>query len=361
MIIQAGIYPPPIGGVSMYMKRFKDYMDANNIRNELWDVSSNIKNVKGVKNVSIKKLPFEYFKMSSHDLIHYNVSGIFAKNYFAFFNRLLFKKRKKVMTIHGSAEGIFDDDKKKMVRSLNSYDGVICVKENDSEYLRSAGVGTRIYEIPAFIPPIFNKQEADEIPQEVWNFINEHDYIISANGFRLNFHNNEDLYGADLCVELCSRLKKSYPNIGFIFSLSGIGNMDYYNELIRRIKEYGIEKNVVFYGFISDKRKLELMRKAHVLLHASVKEGWGLVVLEAASQGTPAVVYNVSGLRDVVKNNKTGIILNENNPEDMAQEAIKLFYDKKLYKNFQENGLAWAKSITWQDATKKSLQLLSNI
>lgn len=346
MIIQAGIYPPPIGGVSMYMKRFKDYMDANNIRNELWDVSSNIKNVKGVKNVSIKKLPFEYFKMSSHDLIHYNVSGIFAKNYFAFFNRLLFKKRKKVMTIHGSAEGIFDDNKKKMVRSLNSYDGVICVKENDSEYLRSAGVGTRIYEIPAFIPPIFNKQEADEIPQEVWNFINEHDYIISANGFRLNFHNNEDLYGADLCVELCSRLKKSYPNIGFIFSLSGIGNMDYYNELIRRIKEYGIEDNFLFitqaYQFYP------ILMKSSLFVRPTNTDGDALSIREAANFGVPALVS------DVVERPKGVYLFKSRDIDDFYTQA------KKILDNYSEHKKA-VSGIKYENNAEKILSVYKEL
>jgi hypothetical protein len=346
MIIQAGIYPPPIGGVSMYMKRFKDYMDANNIRNELWDVSSNIKNVKGVRNVSIKNLPFEYFKMSSRDLIHYNISGVFAKNYFAFFNRLLFKKRKKVMTIHGSAEGIFDDDKKKMVHSLNSYDGVICVKENDSEYLRSNGVETRIYEIPAFIPPIFNKQEADEIPQEVWNFINEHDFIISANGFRLNFHNNEDLYGADLCVELCSRLKKSYPNIGFIFSLSGIGNTDYYSELQRRAKEYGIENNFLFiteaYQFYP------ILMKSSLFVRPTNTDGDALSIREAVNFGVPALVS------DVVERPKGVYLFKSRDIDDFYTQA------KEILDNYDEHKKA-VSGIKYENNAEKILSVYKEL
>lgn len=346
MIIQAGIYPPPIGGVSMYMKRFKDYMDANNIRNELWDVSSNIKNVKGVRNVSIKKLPFEYFKMGSHDLIHYNVSGIFAKNYFAFFNRLLFRKRKKVMTIHGSAEGIFDDDKTKMVRSMNSYDGVICVKENDSEYLRSNGVETRIYEIPAFIPPIFNKREADEIPQEVWNFINEHDYIVSANGFRLNFHNSEDLYGADLCVELCGRLKKSYPNIGFIFSLSGIGNTDYYNELLKRTKEYGIEDNFLFitqaYQFYP------ILMKSSLFVRPTNTDGDALSIREAVNFGVPALVS------DVVERPKGVYLFKSRDIDDFYTQA------KKILDNYDEHKKA-VSGIKYENNAEKILSVYKEL
>src|SRR5258706_3502435 len=78
----------------------------------------------------------------------------------------------------------------------------------------------------------------------------------------------------------------------------GVGERSYIEELRRMMREYGIEDHVIFFGNVSEGRKFSLLSRAHILLHASVKEGWGLVVLEAASVGTPAVVYNVHGLRD---------------------------------------------------------------
>lgn len=138
----------------------------------------------------------------------------------------------------------------------------------------------------------------------------------------------------------------------------GSGEKNYTNYLKILVKESGLERNVIFYGFVSNEKKLELMGKAHVLLHASVKEGWGLVVLEAASQGTPAVVYNVTGLIDVVKNNITGIVITDNSPQELAKQTLSLLSDKKRYKTFQRNGLIWAKSMKWSSATNESLQLI---
>lgn len=57
---------------------------------------------------------------------------------------------------------------------------------------------------------------------------------------------------------------------------------------------------VTFFGRVSGDRKHELMARAHVLVVTSVREGWGLVVDEAASMGTPTVAYDVPGLRDAV-------------------------------------------------------------
>ena len=141
----------------------------------------------------------------------------------------------------------------------------------------------------------------------------------------------------------------------------GDGEKKYVEELKETMRSFSISTKVKFFGRVDDNKKLELMRKAHLLLHASIKEGWGLVVIEAASQGTPSIVYNVAGLRDSVKNGKTGIVLEENNAKEMAREAIVLIKNKKRYQGFQKNGILWVKSLTWEKATRQSEALLNEV
>jgi len=141
----------------------------------------------------------------------------------------------------------------------------------------------------------------------------------------------------------------------------GQGNKKYLIKLHKITKDLGIENKVKFFGYVNEKKKLELMRKAHILLHTSVKEGWGLVVLEAASQATPSIVYNVSGLRDSVINNKTGIVLSENSPLEMAKESLSLFEDKKKYMEFQRDCLRSSQGLKWDDVKKMSLKLIEVI
>jgi glycosyltransferase involved in cell wall biosynthesis len=141
----------------------------------------------------------------------------------------------------------------------------------------------------------------------------------------------------------------------------GKGDKAYVEQLKDRTREYLISPKVKFFGKVPDLKKFELIGKAHLLLHASVREGWGLVVIEAASQGTPSVVYNVAGLRDSVKNGETGIVLEENSAKEMAKETINLISDKGRYENFQKNGVLWAKSLTWEKATDQSSRLITSI
>lgn len=138
------------------------------------------------------------------------------------------------------------------------------------------------------------------------------------------------------------------------------GTEDSYKaELIKMTHEYGVESQITFCGQVNEREKYERMMRAHMLLHASVKEGWGLVVLEAARFGTPAVVYNVNGLKDVVKNGRTGIVVANNSPREMAKEAIDLYKDTVRYKLYQRNGKEWVNGLKWSSVIEMSIRLLT--
>ncbi|WP_067495547.1 glycosyltransferase family 4 protein [Actinoplanes sp. TFC3] len=63
---------------------------------------------------------------------------------------------------------------------------------------------------------------------------------------------------------------------------------------LRRARPDGVE----FFGRVSEAVKHDLMARAHAHVSTSVREGWGLVVTEAAALGTPTIAYDVPGLRD---------------------------------------------------------------
>ncbi|MFD7435444.1 glycosyltransferase family 4 protein [Streptomyces sp. NPDC059861] len=65
---------------------------------------------------------------------------------------------------------------------------------------------------------------------------------------------------------------------------------------------------VEFTGHVSEAEKHRLLCAAWLLLHPSAVEGWGLVVTEAAARGTPAIGFDVPGLRDSVVDGETGVL-----------------------------------------------------
>ncbi|WP_328503308.1 glycosyltransferase family 4 protein [Streptomyces sp. NBC_00457] len=65
---------------------------------------------------------------------------------------------------------------------------------------------------------------------------------------------------------------------------------------------------VEFAGHVSEAEKHRLLCAAWLLVHPSAVEGWGLVVTEAATRETPAIAFDVPGLRDSVVDGETGVL-----------------------------------------------------
>ncbi|MGG2463207.1 glycosyltransferase family 4 protein [Streptomyces sp. RGM 3693] len=66
--------------------------------------------------------------------------------------------------------------------------------------------------------------------------------------------------------------------------------------------------DVTFTGRISERDKHHLLCSAWLLLHPSLVEGWGLVVMEAAARRTPTLGFDIPGLRDSVEDGTTGLL-----------------------------------------------------
>lgn len=117
------------------------------------------------------------------------------------------------------------------------------------------------------------------------------------------------------------------------------------------------DKNISYKGYVTEEKKWQLLKNSWLLLHPSTKEGWGLTVIEANSMGTPVVGYNVAGLKDSIKHNKTGI-LTEPTSEDMAKSVSTLLTTKSKLDLFSKQAKDWAKRFRWAESIKKSWEVI---
>lgn len=162
--------------------------------------------------------------------------------------------------------------------------------------------------------------------------------------------------GVEEVIKAFFIIQKKIPNIRL--HIVGDGEDRYVKTVRAKFKIDKKDSSIKFFGFVPQSKKIELLGKSNLILHASIKEGWGLVIVEAASQGTPSVVYDVGGLRESTLNNKTGIVLDKNTPEEMARVSIDLISDKEKYRKFQNNCLQWSSSLTWDKSVNASMKLL---
>lgn len=167
---------------------------------------------------------------------------------------------------------------------------------------------------------------------------------------------------ANLCIQAIKKVCMEYPNV----KLAIIGNGPDEKQLMKLRKTLHVEKNVFFVNkdnfFVNSSKKdikVKWMQKAWGLLLPSVKEGWGMVVTEAAACGTPAIVSDVSGLRDSVLRNKTGIIVSSHPlPGEIAEAMIRLIKEKKLFSQMGKESIRWSNHFDWDKSYKQFSELL---
>jgi glycosyltransferase involved in cell wall biosynthesis len=105
---------------------------------------------------------------------------------------------------------------------------------------------------------------------------------------------------------------------------------------------------VVVAGRVSEAEKHRLLCSAWLLLHPAVIEGWGIVVAEAAIRGTPAIGFDVPGLRDSVVNGHTGMLVRNEGQFASAWASLALDQERRV-----AMGLAArlrAERLHWSDA-----------
>lgn len=137
------------------------------------------------------------------------------------------------------------------------------------------------------------------------------------------------------------------------------GIEDKYGEkLLKTIEKSPLKNSISYLGKVSEEKKVELMQKSYLICVTSIKEGWGIIVTEANSQGTPAIVYNVDGLRDAVKHGKTGIVCKRNSPEALAKEIISLLRDKRRYNKLRKNAWKWSQQFNFDNSYREFIKFI---
>lgn len=153
--------------------------------------------------------------------------------------------------------------------------------------------------------------------------------------------------------------KKEIPTLQLI--IAGNTNGSYGEKILQAIKSSQYSKDIKCLGVVDDFKKTELMQKSHLILVTSVKEGWGLIVTESNSQGTPAAVYNIDGLRDSVFNGKTGVLTAKNNPASLAREVIILLKNNVRYSALRSAAWKSSRHFTSENSYSDFMRAINNV
>lgn len=149
--------------------------------------------------------------------------------------------------------------------------------------------------------------------------------------------------------------KQTIPSLQM--KIAGDASGKYGKEVLAAINQSSCRKDIEVLGRVNEQQKQRLMQQSHVITVTSIKEGWGLIVTEAASQGTPAIVYDADGLRDSVRHHETGLVVLPG-PERLAAATVFSLRDKRRYQSMRRAAWEWSKRITFDKSYRDLKQAM---
>jgi phosphatidylinositol alpha-1,6-mannosyltransferase len=142
-------------------------------------------------------------------------------------------------------------------------------------------------------------------------------------------------------------LKQIYPDIVYLC----IGYGDEEENIKRLVKELNLESQVMFFKDISDNLKNALIAKSNIFVMPSIKhktsvEGFGIAYIEAAQYGVPSLGGKDGGAADAIEHDRTGLICDGNNLDDVYSSLNSMIENKK-YIELGKNAKDVATKFSW--------------
>ncbi|MES9742448.1 glycosyltransferase family 4 protein [Priestia megaterium] len=132
--------------------------------------------------------------------------------------------------------------------------------------------------------------------------------------------------------DVVEKVVEKFPDAKFV--LGGSGDIDQIKSLL--IKK-GIEKNVLFTGWVRGQEKDKLLRESDIFFLPSYNEGMPMAILDAMGYGLPIVSTLVGGIPKIVKEGKNGYLCKPGNTQELSDALIKLLNDESACKRYSNS------------------------
>lgn len=138
-------------------------------------------------------------------------------------------------------------------------------------------------------------------------------------------------------------------------------------DLDEQYLSYIIERNhlentkdmVVMPGYIDNKDLPYIYNNAFAFLYPSLRESFGIPLLEAMACGTPVITSNTSSMPEIGGPN--AILINPENPDEIAEKMLQLERDEEFYSRQEEVGLHQASLFSWRHTAEQLLELYEEV
>ena len=149
----------------------------------------------------------------------------------------------------------------------------------------------------------------------------------------------------EFAIDALAALLPKFPDL----RLDIVGSGWWQPHLQEYAESLGVTAHVTFTGQVSEAEKHRLLAQSWVLAFPSVKEGWGLVVVEAGVHGTPTVAFrDAGGLKDSIREGETGLLCSGGSTE-LTAAIERLLADGDLRARMGCAAQEWVSRFRWSE------------
>jgi glycosyltransferase involved in cell wall biosynthesis len=168
--------------------------------------------------------------------------------------------------------------------------------------------------------------------------------------------------GIRYLIEAMPIIRRAFPET----KLKIAGDGPDRRELIRLADVLGLHDGVEFLGSVSNQNLARVYQSADVVIFPSVvdcsgdQEGFGLVLVEALGCGCTVVATDLPAIRDIVENGRTGLVVGQRNPEQIAEAVVRLFENPALRRSLAMKGRNHVlKRFDWEAIAQKYAEVIA--
>jgi len=347
-LIVTRAFPPELGGMQSLMWGLTKEMSKNFMIKVFADYQKNHKEFDDKESFSIERVGGIKFlrKIRKAQLINEflkesKVQGIIADHWKSL--ELIKSNKKKYCLIHGKEINHPKESSinTRLIKVLNGTEKVIA----NSEYTKNLAIdkGVDKNKVVVINPGINPAEELNEKSLE------KVERLLKIKTPRLITVSRFDKRKNHEKVIMALRnLKQQCPNIIYIC----VGYGDEENNLKKLVQELDLSSQVMFFKDISDDLKNSLLAKSDIfvmpsIIHKTSVEGFGISYVEAAQYGVPSLGGKDGGASDAIDHNKTGLICDGNNLDDIYSSLNSMIENKK-HLELGKNAKDYVSKFQWE-------------
>jgi glycosyltransferase involved in cell wall biosynthesis len=157
----------------------------------------------------------------------------------------------------------------------------------------------------------------------------------------------------ELALEAAARIRSHLPGL----RVRVVGQGYWEPRLRETVARLGLGDAVELLGWLDEDAKQQVLASSWVLAMPSLKEGWGLAVLEAAASGTPTIAFRAAGgLRESVVHGSTGLLADD--PDEFTRHLAWVLLNRHLRQRLGDAARAHAARFTWSQTVAGFAEVL---